>query len=113
LAARGVEAEYLGRVLAAFPPTTGATDAAQQIRRAAQAHLIEPLTERESEVLLYLKQGLSNKAIARTLDISALTVKKHTIHLYQKLGINSRQQAIARAKSLGILPTTDAYAQTS
>lgn len=108
LAARGVEAEYLGHVLAAFPPTAGASDPAQQIRRAAQAHLIEPLTERESEVLLHLGQKRSNKAIARALDISALTVKKHTIHLYQKLGVNSRQQAVARARALGILPLDDA-----
>ncbi len=104
LAARGVEAEYLGEVLAAFPSTAGAADPAQHIRRAAHAHLIEPLTERESEVLLHLSQKLSNKAIARDLNISALTVKKHTIHLYQKLGVNSRQQAVARARSLGILP---------
>jgi LuxR family maltose regulon positive regulatory protein len=65
--------------------------------------LVEPLTERESEVLLYLKQGLSNKAIAHTLNISALTVKKHTINLYQKLGVNSRQQANVKAQALGIL----------
>jgi LuxR family maltose regulon positive regulatory protein len=108
LAARGVEAEYLGHVLAAFPPTAGAADPAQRIRRAAQEHLIEPLTERESEVLLHLSQKRSNKAIARALNISALTVKKHTIHLYQKLGVHSRQQAVARARALGILPLDSA-----
>lgn len=100
----GVATAYVRQILAAFPPTVGAADPAQHIRRAAQANLIAPLTERESEVLLYLQQGLPNKAIARTLNISALTVKKHTINLYQKLGVNSRQQAIARARSLGILP---------
>jgi LuxR family maltose regulon positive regulatory protein len=104
LAARGVETDYLGRVLAAFPPVADAADAAQHIRRAAQAHLIEPLTERESEILLHLQQARPNKAIARALNISALTVKKHTIHLYQKLGVQSRQQAVARARALGILP---------
>lgn len=99
-----VTAEYVGQILAAFPPAVGVADPAQHIRRAAQAHLIAPLTERESEVLLYLQQRFSNKAIAHTLHISALTVKKHTINLYQKLGVNSRQQAIARARALGILP---------
>lgn len=104
LVARGVEIDYLGPVLAAFPPTAGTAGTTQQIRRAAQAQMIEPLTERESEVLLYLKQGLSNKAIAHTLNISVLTVKKHTINLYQKLGVNSRQQANVKAQALGILP---------
>ncbi|MBX3011293.1 MAG: hypothetical protein KF832_07285, partial [Caldilineaceae bacterium] len=103
LAVRGVETLMIGQLLAAFPPSTDTTDPAQQVRRAAQAHLIEPLTERESEILLHLAQGLSNKLIARTLHISPLTVKKHTVHLYQKLAVKSRQQAVARARALGIL----------
>jgi len=104
LAQRNVATDYLGQVLAAFPASLAQTDPAQQVRRAAQTQLIEPLSERESEVLLYLQQGLPNKAIARTLNISALTVKKHTISLYQKLGVQSRQQAVAKARALGILP---------
>ncbi len=104
LTKRDIEAEYLGQVLAAFPPSLALTDPAQQVRRTTQTQLIEPLSERESEVLLYLQQGLANKAIAHVLNISALTVKKHTISLYQKLGVQSRQQAVARARALGILP---------
>jgi len=104
LTQRNIATDYLGQVLAAFPPSLAQTDPAQQVRRTAQSQLIEPLSERESEVLLYLQQGLANKAIARTLNISALTVKKHTISLYQKLGVQSRQQAVARARALGILP---------
>lgn len=103
LATRGVETSYIGQILAAFPLSTDIADPAQQIRRAAQARLIEPLTERESEILLHLAQELPNKAIARVLNISTLTVKKHTIHLYQKLEVKSRQQAVARARALGIL----------
>ncbi|MFN8487451.1 MAG: LuxR C-terminal-related transcriptional regulator [Caldilineaceae bacterium] len=103
LAKRNIETDYLGEVLAAFPPSIATTDPAQTIRRMAQARLIEPLTERESEVLLHLQTGTSNKIIARELSISVLTVKKHTISLYQKLGVQSRQQAVARARALGIL----------
>lgn len=104
LAKRGIETEYLGELLAAFPASLQTLDPAQQVRRTAQAQLIEPLTERESEVLLHLQHDLPNKVIARKLNISALTVKKHTVSLYQKLSVQSRQQAVARARALGILP---------
>lgn len=104
LMVQGVVTDYLGRILAAFPQAIQDDELALQVQQAAQAELIEPLTARESEILLSLQKGLSNKAIARELDISALTVKRHSINLYQKLGVNSRKQAVARAKALGILP---------
>lgn len=100
----GVETAYLGQVLAAFPPTAGADDLAYRIRQASQAHGIEPLTERESEVLLHLHKGLPNKAIADALHISLLTVKRHTTNIFQKLGVETRKQAVVRARALGILP---------
>jgi ATP/maltotriose-dependent transcriptional regulator MalT len=63
----------------------------------------EPLTNREIDVLEGLQQRLSNKEIANNLSISPLTVKTHLRNLYEKLGVNSRRQAIARATELGIL----------
>lgn len=104
LLAQGVETAYLGRILAAFPQAIQDDALALQVQHVAQTQLIEPLTARESEILLLLQGGQSNKAIARDLDISDLTVKRHTINLYQKLDVNSRKQAVARAKALGILP---------
>ncbi|MEZ4862727.1 MAG: LuxR C-terminal-related transcriptional regulator [Caldilineaceae bacterium] len=104
LLAQGVETAYLGRILAAFPQAIQDDESALRVQQAAQTQLIEALTARESEILLLLQEGQSNKAIARDLDISALTVKRHSINLYQKLGVNSRKQAVARAKALGILP---------
>ncbi|MEZ4660305.1 MAG: LuxR C-terminal-related transcriptional regulator [Caldilineaceae bacterium] len=104
LLAQGVETAYVGRILAAFPQAIQDDEVALQVQQATHAQLIEPLTARESEILLLLQEGLSNKLIARDLDISALTVKRHSINLYQKLGVNSRQQAVSRAKDLGILP---------
>jgi LuxR family maltose regulon positive regulatory protein len=62
--------------------------------------LIEPLTPREREVLLLLLEGASNREIARHLVLSVNTVKKHVLNLCGKLGVQSRAQAIARARKL-------------
>ena len=69
---------------------------------AAQASL--GISERELVVLQALAAGQSNKEIARTLGISPHTVKTHVARLYEKLGARRRTDAVARARSLGILP---------
>jgi len=88
----GIHREYVGRILSAFPP----------IRESQQ--LIEPLSQRELEVLLILAQGSSNKEVARRLFISLPTVKWHTSNIYGKLGVQNRTQAVAKARALGLLP---------
>ncbi|MBN1284585.1 MAG: hypothetical protein JXB47_04230 [Anaerolineae bacterium] len=93
-AAQGIMREYAGRLLAAFP-------AAEPLH--AQT-LVEPLSEREIEVLRLVAGGLSNREIARRLVLSLNTVKSHNQNIYGKLGVGSRTQAIAKAKALGILP---------
>ena len=65
--------------------------------------LVEPLTERERHVLRLLVAGLSNSAMARELVVTVGTVKSHVNHIYGKLGVNSRTQAIARAHTLHLL----------
>jgi DNA-binding NarL/FixJ family response regulator len=65
--------------------------------------LPEPLTAREREVLELLGRGLSNKLIARELHISEYTVKFHVSGIYQKLGVNSRTEAINRGARLGLI----------
>lgn len=60
---------------------------------AAKADALKQLTAREREILDYLAQGLSNKAIARTLDISHDTVKLHVRHILSKLNLTSRVEA--------------------
>jgi len=64
---------------------------------------VEPLSERELEVLRVLAAGLSNRAIAQKLYLSVATVKVHLKHIYGKLAVNSRMQAVARARELNLL----------
>ena len=65
--------------------------------------LIDPLTDRELEVLQLIAQGLSNPAIAKRLVISVGTVKAHSNHLYSKLGVTNRVEAVVKARELSLL----------
>lgn len=94
-ASRGIKPEYAGRLLAAFP--TAVPPAPKQ------AGLVEPLSERELEVLRLIAEGLSNEEAAQRLVLSLPTIKWHASNIYGKLGVKSRTEAVARAKALGIL----------
>jgi LuxR family maltose regulon positive regulatory protein len=65
--------------------------------------LIDPLTEREVEVLRLLAGGATNTAIAATLVVSVGTVKKHVFNICHKMGVQNRTQAVARARALRLL----------
>ena len=65
--------------------------------------LVDPLSERELEVLELLAEGLSTPNIAERLYISAGTAKWHTINIYRKLDVHSRVQAVTRARELGLI----------
>jgi LuxR family maltose regulon positive regulatory protein len=69
----------------------------------ANSNLIEPLTEREQEVLQLLALGLSNKEMAQRMVVSEGTVKTHVHNLIGKLGAQSRTHVLARAKELELL----------
>jgi LuxR family maltose regulon positive regulatory protein len=71
--------------------------------RAKTPGLIEALSERELEVLKLISLGKSNKEIAFELFLAVGTVKKHTSNIFGKLGVESRTQAITRARELGII----------
>jgi LuxR family maltose regulon positive regulatory protein len=68
-----------------------------------QSSLVEPLSARELEVLHLIAEGLSNDSIARKLFLSVSTVKVHLRHIYGKLNVNSRTQAVARLHELNLL----------
>ena len=63
-----------------------------------------PLTAREKEVVHFLAKGLSSKAIASALDIGYETVLSHLRHIFLKLEVHDRTEAVVRAQRLGILP---------
>jgi DNA-binding CsgD family transcriptional regulator len=65
--------------------------------------LVDPLTPRELEVLNLIAAGLSNREIAERLVISVGTVKSYTGQIYSKLQVNSRTQAVAQAREVGLL----------
>jgi LuxR family transcriptional regulator, maltose regulon positive regulatory protein len=81
-------------LLAAFP----SADTAAQAEPAG-----ESLSERECDVLRLMAEGLSNKAIAQRLLISAYTVRNHTVNIFGKLQVENRLQAVERARALGLL----------
>ena len=96
---------YLDTVLAAFPQQN--KEYAHQPKRAGEHSkaqpLREPLSEREREVLQLLARGASNLEIAQELVIVVDTVKRHVSHIFAKLGVQNRVQAVRRAQELGLL----------
>lgn len=99
-AERGIYPEYSGRLLAALYEDQSHPPAERQ----PSEPLVEPLSERELEVLRLVAEGLSNGEIAGKLYISLSTVKGHTSNIFGKLGVKNRTQAVTRARSLGLLP---------
>jgi LuxR family maltose regulon positive regulatory protein len=65
--------------------------------------LLDPLSERELEVLHLLASGASNYEIAEHLVVAVSTVKRHVGNIFSKLPVNNRTQAVARARELGLL----------
>ena len=65
--------------------------------------LVEPLSQREQEVLVLINEGLSNKDIAARMNVAATTVKAHIRNLYGKLDVSRRTEALARARQLKLL----------
>jgi len=65
--------------------------------------LIDPLSERELEVLRLIAQGLSNQEITQKLVVALSTVKGHNLRIFAKLQAKSRTEAVARARELGLL----------
>jgi LuxR family maltose regulon positive regulatory protein len=101
---RGIAPDYTRRLLAAFPVTESAKAAPSNVLPPSDS-LIEPLSERELEVLALLAEGLTNREIASRLYLAPNTVKAHTGNIYGKLDVHNRTQAVARARTLGLLPS--------
>jgi len=78
---------------------------AEKLRSAKDAPPLPDLTAREMEVLAALAEGGTNRGIAEKLFVSQATVKTHLIHIFQKLQVEDRTSAVARALELGLIET--------
>ncbi len=101
LEGEGYLVEWIQRLLAQFPEEHKNPRGSES---PANLALVEPLTSRELEILVLLREPLSIKEIALKLNISYATVKRHTINIYAKLGVNQRWFAVVKAEELDILP---------
>ena len=93
---------YAQRLLAQMTPGQAPTEDVQPGTRTLQP-LIEPLSERELRVLQLVASGMSNRETAQELYVTVGTIKKHLNNIFGKLGVNSRTQAVARARELNLL----------
>jgi len=100
-ARRGVMRPSIHRLLSEFQRTE---QAREPVPAGSQSGLVEPLSEREIEVLELLAEGCTNREIGERLYISLSTVKGHISNLSGKLLARNRTEAVARARQLGILP---------
>ncbi|HLL41022.1 MAG TPA: tetratricopeptide repeat protein, partial [Rubrobacteraceae bacterium] len=104
-AARGIMPAYTAKLLAVFE--------AEEQKSADESHLpparadqplVEPLSQRELEVLRLIAQGLSNREIGERLFLALDTVKGHNRRIFGKLSVQRRTEAVEKARSLNILP---------
>lgn len=113
---RAVEAGATGYLLKDAPPeelvdavgraARGETVLAPVVQRRLVDRMLNPsveLSQRELEVLARVADGMSNRDIARALFISEATVKSHLVHVFGKLGVDSRTAAVAAARKAGLL----------
>jgi LuxR family maltose regulon positive regulatory protein len=119
---QNVSVDYIERILAAFPDTASTTplpdlrstndkrefeaETITQIpdpKSKIKNSLVEPLTNRELDVLELLAQRLQNKEIAEKLFVSPATIKSHLESIYQKLNVTNRREAVDKAKVLRII----------
>jgi LuxR family maltose regulon positive regulatory protein len=101
-AATGMLPDYLEKLLAACVMDAQKGEAPSSLPPPAQ-QMLEPLSQREGEVLLLIAQGLSNQEISERLVLALETVKGHNKKIFGKLGVGRRTEAVARARELGLL----------
>lgn len=101
VAAQGNFPAYVAQLLAAF------SDSAEEVpivnRKSNIQNFVEPLNDRELSILRLMAAGLSNREIAEELYLSVNTVKWYSSHIYGKLGVKKRAEAVDRAHELGVL----------
>jgi LuxR family maltose regulon positive regulatory protein len=91
---------YVNKLLAAFPKSI--EDISQSKITNQKSKIVEPLSERELEVLKLLRSELSGPEIAQRLIVSLNTLRTHTKNIFNKLGVNNRRAAVRRAEELDL-----------
>jgi LuxR family maltose regulon positive regulatory protein len=108
-AARNIMPDYTVTLLAAFPRTEGqelgteSLEPARSVFSPQSSAIVEPLSQRELDVLRLLKTELSGPEIARELVIGLSTVRTYTKSIYSKLNVTNRRAAVKRAAELGLI----------
>jgi LuxR family maltose regulon positive regulatory protein len=103
-ATRRMMPDYIGKLLAAFEAEKQSDAGESPLPPLSTSQpLVEPLSQRELEVLQLIAQGLSNREISERLFLALDTVKGHNRKIFGKLQVQSRTEAIARARELGLL----------
>ena len=100
-AARGMMPDYVVKLLAVFEAEERKSE--DKLDLSPAQPLIEPLSQRELKILQLIAQGLSNREIGERLFLALDTVKGHNRKIFDKLQVQSRTEAIARARELGLL----------
>jgi LuxR family maltose regulon positive regulatory protein len=99
---KGIAPDYVQKLLAAFP-----VEKPDQLPRTlihtGESEWIEPLTDRELDVLQLIAEGLSRQEIAAQLVLSLNTVKTHARNIFSKLGVKNQMQAVGKARIMGLL----------
>jgi LuxR family maltose regulon positive regulatory protein len=93
--------DYTGKLLSAFESEQQKKEVMPSLPSARL--LIEPLSQREVEILQLVAQGLSNLEISERLFLALSTVKGHNRVIYDKLQVQRRTEAVARAREFGLL----------
>jgi LuxR family maltose regulon positive regulatory protein len=93
--------DYVDKILFAFPQAGVPGSKSTVIKNGSE--LIEPLTDREIEILHLIAEGQSNAEIGRRLYLALSTVKGHNLRIFNKLQVQNRTEAVARARELGFL----------
>jgi LuxR family maltose regulon positive regulatory protein len=102
--ANGIMPGYTGKLLAVFEAKGGNSEnLSTRVSAKSSQPLIEPLSERELEILELIAQGLSNRQISEQLFLAMPTVKGHNRNIFGKLQVKRRTEAVARARELGLL----------
>jgi LuxR family maltose regulon positive regulatory protein len=94
--------EYVRQLLGAIS-SDEIKESAESQKYSGEFDWIEPLSQRELEVLQLIAEGLSNREIGDRLYLALNTVKTHTRNIYSKLGVRSRTQAVSKARAMGLM----------